>query len=204
MIGRPGILAILAVPSTMHGMLKFPVNDGIVTIYSGSKQTRAHNDTGVQAADSLKQRNPTRPWTHPQPRQGTCTRGRRNNLRMQGKARVIRHRHGEELPNRFTSYPSNKAMHVCARLFKSGPTRNPPQLWGYERDARTFCYPPALRRKDIDIEETTCEGRRKSAQNRRNTLPHFSDQHNRTGYTDRPTSAEHAPGMGVRQEQSYR
>ena len=121
---------------------------------------------------------------------------------MQGKARV--NRHGEELPNCFTSYPSNKAMHVCARLFKSGPTKNLPQLWGYERNAHTSCYPPALRIKDIGIEETTCEGRRKNTQNRRNTLPHFSDRYNRTCYTNQPTSAEHAPGMGVRQGQIYR
>nr|GEW37665.1 hypothetical protein [Tanacetum cinerariifolium] len=30
--GRPGIRAIQAVPSTVHGMLKFPVEGGIVTI----------------------------------------------------------------------------------------------------------------------------------------------------------------------------
>ncbi|GKB85565.1 reverse transcriptase domain-containing protein [Tanacetum coccineum] len=34
MIGRPGIREIQAVPSTAHGMLKFPVNGGIVTIRS--------------------------------------------------------------------------------------------------------------------------------------------------------------------------
>nr|GEW75450.1 reverse transcriptase domain-containing protein [Tanacetum cinerariifolium] len=33
-IGRPGIRAIQAVPSTVHGMLKFPVEEGIVTICS--------------------------------------------------------------------------------------------------------------------------------------------------------------------------
>nr|GEY98444.1 reverse transcriptase domain-containing protein [Tanacetum cinerariifolium] len=33
-IGRPGIRAIQAVPSTVHGMLKFPVEEGIVTIRS--------------------------------------------------------------------------------------------------------------------------------------------------------------------------
>nr|GFD09095.1 reverse transcriptase domain-containing protein [Tanacetum cinerariifolium] len=33
-IGRPGIKEIQAVPSTAHEMLKFPVNDGIVTIRS--------------------------------------------------------------------------------------------------------------------------------------------------------------------------
>nr|GEU60348.1 hypothetical protein [Tanacetum cinerariifolium] len=34
MIGRPGIREIQAVPSTIHGMLKFPVKGGIVTIRS--------------------------------------------------------------------------------------------------------------------------------------------------------------------------
>nr|GEZ77479.1 reverse transcriptase domain-containing protein [Tanacetum cinerariifolium] len=33
-IGRPRLKAIQAVPSTVHGMLKFPVKGGIVTIYS--------------------------------------------------------------------------------------------------------------------------------------------------------------------------
>ncbi|GKB43537.1 reverse transcriptase domain-containing protein [Tanacetum coccineum] len=33
-IGRPGIREIQAVPSTAHGMIKFPVNGGIVTIRS--------------------------------------------------------------------------------------------------------------------------------------------------------------------------
>nr|GEZ27311.1 reverse transcriptase domain-containing protein [Tanacetum cinerariifolium] len=33
-IGRPGLRAIQAVPSTVHGMLKFPVEGGIVTIRS--------------------------------------------------------------------------------------------------------------------------------------------------------------------------
>ncbi|GKF22179.1 hypothetical protein Tco_0074501 [Tanacetum coccineum] len=33
-IGRPGIQKIQAVPSTAHGMLKFPTNGGIVTIRS--------------------------------------------------------------------------------------------------------------------------------------------------------------------------
>ncbi|GJU62988.1 hypothetical protein Tco_1244823 [Tanacetum coccineum] len=33
-IGRPGIREIQAVPSTAHGMLKFPADGGIVTIHS--------------------------------------------------------------------------------------------------------------------------------------------------------------------------
>nr|GFC39877.1 reverse transcriptase domain-containing protein [Tanacetum cinerariifolium] len=33
-IGRPGLKAIQAVPSTVHGMLKFPVDGGIATIRS--------------------------------------------------------------------------------------------------------------------------------------------------------------------------
>nr|GFB09307.1 reverse transcriptase domain-containing protein [Tanacetum cinerariifolium] len=33
-IGRPGLKAIQAIPSTVHGMLKFPTKEGIVTIHS--------------------------------------------------------------------------------------------------------------------------------------------------------------------------
>ncbi|GJU04464.1 hypothetical protein Tco_1120894 [Tanacetum coccineum] len=33
-IGRPGLRKIQAVPSTAHGMLKFPVQDGLVTLHS--------------------------------------------------------------------------------------------------------------------------------------------------------------------------
>nr|GFB86684.1 reverse transcriptase domain-containing protein [Tanacetum cinerariifolium] len=33
-IGRPWLKAIQAVPSTVHGMLKFPIEEGIVTIRS--------------------------------------------------------------------------------------------------------------------------------------------------------------------------
>nr|GFA19834.1 reverse transcriptase domain-containing protein [Tanacetum cinerariifolium] len=33
-IGRPGLKAIQAVPSTVHGMLKYPTEEGIVTIHS--------------------------------------------------------------------------------------------------------------------------------------------------------------------------
>nr|GFC92840.1 reverse transcriptase domain-containing protein [Tanacetum cinerariifolium] len=33
-IGRPGLKAIQAVPSTVHGMLKFPTEEGIITIRS--------------------------------------------------------------------------------------------------------------------------------------------------------------------------
>ena len=42
-IGRPGISAIGAVPSTAHGMLKFPVDGGIVTIYNTSIPPRECN-----------------------------------------------------------------------------------------------------------------------------------------------------------------
>ena len=52
-MGRPGISAIHAVPSTMHGMLKFPVNDGIVTIYSRSIQPKTPSNPGAQVAPPL-------------------------------------------------------------------------------------------------------------------------------------------------------
>ncbi|PWA84319.1 retroelement [Artemisia annua] len=35
-IGRPGISALRAVPSTAHGMMKFPVEGGIVTLYNNT------------------------------------------------------------------------------------------------------------------------------------------------------------------------
>ena len=35
-IGRSGISALRAVPSTAHGMLKFPVEGGIVTLYNNA------------------------------------------------------------------------------------------------------------------------------------------------------------------------
>lgn len=39
-IGRPGISAMRAVPSTTHGMLKFPVEGGIVTLYNTTVSPR--------------------------------------------------------------------------------------------------------------------------------------------------------------------
>nr|GFA70314.1 reverse transcriptase domain-containing protein [Tanacetum cinerariifolium] len=42
-IGRPGISAMRAVPSTAHGMLKFPVDGGIVTIYNTTVPLRECN-----------------------------------------------------------------------------------------------------------------------------------------------------------------
>lgn len=42
-IGRPGISAMRAVPSTAHGMLKFPVEGGIVTLYKTTASPRECN-----------------------------------------------------------------------------------------------------------------------------------------------------------------
>nr|GFD42177.1 reverse transcriptase domain-containing protein [Tanacetum cinerariifolium] len=48
-IGRPGLKAIQAVPSTVHRMLKFPTEEGIVTIRS-SLLIPAECATGVPQA----------------------------------------------------------------------------------------------------------------------------------------------------------
>nr|GFA68391.1 reverse transcriptase domain-containing protein [Tanacetum cinerariifolium] len=64
-IGRPGISAIRAVPSTAHGMLKFHVDNGIVTIYNTTVPPRECNtvewgslsDRGRAAMCALLQRN---------------------------------------------------------------------------------------------------------------------------------------------------
>jgi hypothetical protein len=42
-IGRPGISAMRVVPSTTHGMLKFPVEGGIVTLYNTTASPRECN-----------------------------------------------------------------------------------------------------------------------------------------------------------------
>lgn len=42
-IGRPGISAMPAVPSTTHGMLKFPVEGGIVTLYNTTAPSKECN-----------------------------------------------------------------------------------------------------------------------------------------------------------------
>ena len=42
-IGRPGISAMRAVPSTAHGMLKFPVEGGNVTLYNATASPKECN-----------------------------------------------------------------------------------------------------------------------------------------------------------------
>nr|GEU73715.1 reverse transcriptase domain-containing protein [Tanacetum cinerariifolium] len=54
-IGRPGISAICAVPSTAHGMLKFPVDDGIVTIYNTTVPPRECNTVACDATQTQTQ-----------------------------------------------------------------------------------------------------------------------------------------------------
>nr|GEU40598.1 reverse transcriptase domain-containing protein [Tanacetum cinerariifolium] len=51
-IGRPGISAIRAVPSTAHEMLKFPVDGGIVTIYNTTVPPRKCNTVACDAAQT--------------------------------------------------------------------------------------------------------------------------------------------------------
>nr|GEU79088.1 reverse transcriptase domain-containing protein [Tanacetum cinerariifolium] len=50
-IGRPGISAIRAVSSMAHGMLKFPVDGGIVTIYNTTVSPRECNTVVCDATD---------------------------------------------------------------------------------------------------------------------------------------------------------
>ncbi|GJR85002.1 hypothetical protein Tco_0209013 [Tanacetum coccineum] len=47
-IGRPGIREIQAVPSTAHGMLKFPVDRGIVTIHSDICASDSDSDVRIR------------------------------------------------------------------------------------------------------------------------------------------------------------
>nr|GFB74279.1 reverse transcriptase domain-containing protein [Tanacetum cinerariifolium] len=54
-IGRPGISAIRAVPSTAHWMLKFPVDGGIVTIYNTTVPTRECNTVACDATQTQTQ-----------------------------------------------------------------------------------------------------------------------------------------------------
>ncbi|PWA99920.1 reverse transcriptase domain-containing protein [Artemisia annua] len=49
-IGRSGISALRAVPSTAHGMLKFPVDGGIVTLYNNITPTGECNAVNNEAA----------------------------------------------------------------------------------------------------------------------------------------------------------
>ncbi|GKB48662.1 reverse transcriptase domain-containing protein [Tanacetum coccineum] len=53
-IGRPGIREIQAVPSTAHGMLKFPVNDGVVTIRSTIMTPNECATITATSKDSIK------------------------------------------------------------------------------------------------------------------------------------------------------
>nr|GEV32714.1 reverse transcriptase domain-containing protein [Tanacetum cinerariifolium] len=54
-IGRPGISAIRAVPSTAHGTLKFPVDGGIVTIYNTTVPPRECNTFACDATQTQTQ-----------------------------------------------------------------------------------------------------------------------------------------------------
>nr|GFC12745.1 reverse transcriptase domain-containing protein [Tanacetum cinerariifolium] len=54
-IGRPGISAIRAVPSTAHGMLKFPVDGGIATIYNTTVPPRESNIVACDATQTQTQ-----------------------------------------------------------------------------------------------------------------------------------------------------
>ncbi|GJU20412.1 reverse transcriptase domain-containing protein [Tanacetum coccineum] len=54
-IGRPGISAIRAVPSTAHGMLKFPVDGGIVTIYNTAAPPKECNTVTGDVTQTKRQ-----------------------------------------------------------------------------------------------------------------------------------------------------
>nr|GFA19370.1 reverse transcriptase domain-containing protein [Tanacetum cinerariifolium] len=54
-IGRPGISAIRAVPSTAYGMLKSPVDGGIVTIYNTTLPPRECNTVACDATQTQTQ-----------------------------------------------------------------------------------------------------------------------------------------------------
>ena len=55
-IGRPGISAMRAVPSTAHGMLKFPVEGGIVTLYNTTVPPRECNTITCETTHTPEQR----------------------------------------------------------------------------------------------------------------------------------------------------
>ncbi|GJU02606.1 hypothetical protein Tco_1112944 [Tanacetum coccineum] len=57
-IGRPGISAIRAVPSTAHGMLKFPVDGGIVTIYNTAAPPKECNTVTCDVTQTQRQHAP--------------------------------------------------------------------------------------------------------------------------------------------------
>ncbi|GKD49297.1 reverse transcriptase domain-containing protein [Tanacetum coccineum] len=54
-IGRPGISAIRAVPSTAHGMLKFPIDGGIVTIYNTAAPPKECNTVTCDVTQTQRQ-----------------------------------------------------------------------------------------------------------------------------------------------------
>nr|GEU61746.1 uncharacterized mitochondrial protein AtMg00810-like [Tanacetum cinerariifolium] len=54
-IGRPGISTICTVPSTAHGMLKFPVDGGIITIYNTTVPPRECNTVACDATQTQTQ-----------------------------------------------------------------------------------------------------------------------------------------------------
>ncbi|GJZ65485.1 reverse transcriptase domain-containing protein [Tanacetum coccineum] len=54
-IGRPGISAICAIPSTAHGMLKFPVDSGIVTIYNTAAPPKECNAVTCDVTQTQRQ-----------------------------------------------------------------------------------------------------------------------------------------------------
>jgi hypothetical protein len=54
-IGRPGISAIRAVPSTAHGMLKFPVEGGIITLYNTNVPPRECNTVTYETTRTPEQ-----------------------------------------------------------------------------------------------------------------------------------------------------
>ncbi|GJW70462.1 hypothetical protein Tco_0127379 [Tanacetum coccineum] len=54
-IGRPGISAIRTVPSMAHGMLKFPVDGGIVTIYNTAAPPKECNTVTCDVTQTQRQ-----------------------------------------------------------------------------------------------------------------------------------------------------
>ncbi|GJR65017.1 reverse transcriptase domain-containing protein [Tanacetum coccineum] len=55
LLKRPGISAIRAVPSTAHGMLKFPVDGGIVTIYNTAAPPKECNTVTCDVTQTQRQ-----------------------------------------------------------------------------------------------------------------------------------------------------
>ena len=73
-IGRPGISSIRAVPSTAHGMLKFPVEGGIVTIYNTAVLPKDCNTVTCDTTQTQEQH--AAKWNLPRlPRTRSINRG---------------------------------------------------------------------------------------------------------------------------------